>query len=465
MGEMTQLLTVTGNVMGAAREETLLGRDYLVVPLSLIVEGVLNGSRGAILYTSAELAKDPAAWNGVPLVLHHPMAGDGIGLSAREPEVLKRHYLGLNYRTKYLAPRLASEGWFDKALITHNHPTLLTSLRRGERIELSTGLYLDAEPAPPKSLFNNVAYDWVGRNYRPDHVAILPDQVGACSTKDGCGVNVNQKHLDQVAKNTGGKTMRDQLINWLTTNCACWKDRTEVLNQFSDNDLQLLKTEAEQSVAFRRILGNGIKYKGKSIKYDQAKGGIVVNKLTTNDGTTTMEEVKEDNAPDETPKPTPTPAHVAPNLPGVEMTPVNPNPNPPAGNQQPRLTVDEQEDLAWARAERQRQKNTLVERLVGNVVDVNVKQAMTAVYNKMGLVELQTLVAGLPVITNSQGVPYQVQPNYPYQPGTQAYVPQPTYLPPAPPHQPTQNEERDDFLQAPVIDWAEVADLPKKQRR
>src|SRR5690606_13771547 len=32
-------------------------------------------------------------------------------------------------------------------------------------------------------------YHSVARDYKPDHIAILPDRIGACSIADGCGVN------------------------------------------------------------------------------------------------------------------------------------------------------------------------------------------------------------------------------------------------------------------------------------
>lgn len=91
--------------------------------------------------------------------------------------------------------KLGAEGWFDveklRSADRHYGTDVLNRLSRGEKIELSTGLYTDNEAAPPDSVcpVTGRQYTHVARNYRADHVAVLPDQVGACSVSDGCGVN------------------------------------------------------------------------------------------------------------------------------------------------------------------------------------------------------------------------------------------------------------------------------------
>jgi hypothetical protein len=39
---------LTANLVGRSRRETLNGREYIVAPVTLIVPGVLNGSKGAL---------------------------------------------------------------------------------------------------------------------------------------------------------------------------------------------------------------------------------------------------------------------------------------------------------------------------------------------------------------------------------------------------------------------------------
>jgi hypothetical protein len=58
-------------------------------------------------------------------------------------------------------------------------------------LEVSTGLFSDQDSVPGE--WNGEAYDAILRNYRPDHLALLPGGTGACSWEDGCGVRANQK--------------------------------------------------------------------------------------------------------------------------------------------------------------------------------------------------------------------------------------------------------------------------------
>ena len=56
----TPMEQVLVNLTGMVRHETLNGRDHIVAPLSLIVPGVLDGSRGPLYYPPEEVAKDPS---------------------------------------------------------------------------------------------------------------------------------------------------------------------------------------------------------------------------------------------------------------------------------------------------------------------------------------------------------------------------------------------------------------------
>lgn len=188
---MLELLAA--NAGGKIRYATMNGREYLVAPLRLIVPGVLEGSDGKIFYSKEENAKDAAAWNGVPLVAYHPYK-DGKPVSARHPEVLNAQGLGFVFGTN-AADNLDAEGWFD-VVATESFDRKLAStdrilpkLKAGQSIELSTGLFLQRHAEA--GVFNGREYTHVARNYKPDHVAVLPDQTGACSLKDGCGVLVN----------------------------------------------------------------------------------------------------------------------------------------------------------------------------------------------------------------------------------------------------------------------------------
>lgn len=187
------LKKLLANWSGKSWKSTMNGRSYLVAPLTLIVPGVLNGSRGPVLYPDDETRKSTLSWNGVPIVGYHPFV-NGHPVSARDPDILQNQGIGSVYRAR-MSERLAAEGWFDEVL-TRNFDERLPDaktrlwprLEKGEPIEVSTGLGVVLEPASPNSVFNGISYHSTARNFQPDHLAVLPDQVGACSLKDGCGV-------------------------------------------------------------------------------------------------------------------------------------------------------------------------------------------------------------------------------------------------------------------------------------
>lgn len=181
------------------RRAKMQGKDYLVAPMSLIVPGVLNGSKGALYYPPEEVSRDPSIWNGVPIVVHHPSA-NGQHVSARDPEVIDRQGVGVVLRSKFNGRKLVAEGWFDIDALKRIDPTILSNLEAGRPVELSTGLFTDNQPAPDGSHFNGRPYSYIARNYRADHLAVFSDLKGACSLQDGCGVLVNGKAKGKKAK-------------------------------------------------------------------------------------------------------------------------------------------------------------------------------------------------------------------------------------------------------------------------
>lgn len=198
------LHSITANVTGKTRRQFRGGREYLVAPLTLIVPGVLNGSQGPLYYPADEIERDFMAWNEMPIVVYHPQSVDGSHVSAQSPGVLDKQGIGYVRRPAYNG-KLTAEGWFDAERTRTVDQRVYDALLRNEPQELSTGLYTDNEPAENGSTApDGKLYTHVARNYRPDHLAILPDQIGACSLRDGCGVLVN------TVDNPGDTTVSDK---------------------------------------------------------------------------------------------------------------------------------------------------------------------------------------------------------------------------------------------------------------
>ncbi len=176
------------NVSGVARTEMLNGREYLVAPMRLIVPGVLNGSSGPLYYPPDEVSRNVDSWNGMPITRYHPSDASGKPTSARHPSIMNLQSIGFVYNAVF-AETLDAEGWFDTELTRKKAPEIYAKLRANQSFELSTGLYTRNDPI--SGTYNGKSYTHIARDYRPDHLAVLPDQMGACSLKDGCGVMVN----------------------------------------------------------------------------------------------------------------------------------------------------------------------------------------------------------------------------------------------------------------------------------
>lgn len=170
-----------GTVIAPCREVEHEGRAYLVAPLVALVPGVLN----AELVLADEIGRHVEAWNDAPIPIGHPMR-NGVPVSARSLDVLKSKVIG-RFQNVRFDGRLVGEAWLDVAkALALGASALLNRLRRGDPVEVSTGYFRDVEVAT--GVWNGVAYDTISRNIRPDHLALLPDGVGACSWSDGCGI-------------------------------------------------------------------------------------------------------------------------------------------------------------------------------------------------------------------------------------------------------------------------------------
>lgn len=171
------------------QRRVLDGKKYLVAPLSILVPGVLNGSKGPLFYPPDHVANAAPKWDGMPIVVYHPTIM-GKNVSATHPGVLEKSGIGFVKNSKIgKAGRNTAHGWFDEERTKKVDVRVYNSLIAGKQIELSTGLFTDNEETP--GVHNGKQYVAVAKNYRPDHLAILPDQIGACSINDGCGVLVN----------------------------------------------------------------------------------------------------------------------------------------------------------------------------------------------------------------------------------------------------------------------------------
>lgn len=179
------------------RTEEWDGEEYIVVPVTMMVEGVHSGSHGPILHTAEELGHMPESWDGIPVTIGHPKV-DGVYVSANSPEVLTDWAVGQIFNTNMDGDALKAEAWLKLSVMQESHADLLEKIEEGEIVEVSVGVFSDEEMTP--GVYEEENYSAIARNHRPNHLALLPDEIGACSIADGCGIRVNTKGGTKVTK-------------------------------------------------------------------------------------------------------------------------------------------------------------------------------------------------------------------------------------------------------------------------
>ncbi len=176
------------------RQETFDGAAHIVVPVVMMVEGVHSGSQGPILHTAEQLGRVVEAWNGIPVVIGHPRNSTGF-ISANSPNVPN---VGRIFNTRFENGKLRAECYINISKITNQSPTALAHIRNQRPLQVSVGTFSDTDSA--SGIWNSEQYVAVARNYRPDHLALLPGEEGACSWNDGCGIRTNSKQKNNMEK-------------------------------------------------------------------------------------------------------------------------------------------------------------------------------------------------------------------------------------------------------------------------
>ncbi len=195
------------------RNDTMEGRPYLVVPMIMMLEGVHAGSGGALYYPAEELSKTPEVWNHKPVVVYHPTQ-NGKGISACSPEVLDAHKIGVIMNAHFTSlGQLKAEAWLEEDRVKKVDERILNAITEKKVLELSTGLFTDNEMSEGE--FDGEAYNAIARNYRPDHLAVLPDKIGACSVADGAGFCRNELQALTGATGEDLEELRGFIVNQL----------------------------------------------------------------------------------------------------------------------------------------------------------------------------------------------------------------------------------------------------------
>lgn len=178
------------NICTSPVMEQLQGVDHFVLPTVGIKEGVWVGSQGPVLYLNQEFGKGVSNWDHKPAVVWHPKK-NGKPWTAADKEMINKYRTGILLDTGVKNKKLTFNTWVEANRIKELSKKVYDKIQKGEKVEVSTGMVMDLEKKV--GVWNGKRYNAIARNILPDHLAILPDSVGACSVSDGAGLNVTNE--------------------------------------------------------------------------------------------------------------------------------------------------------------------------------------------------------------------------------------------------------------------------------
>lgn len=186
-----QHITVNLNT-SAAYEAERNGRTHVVVP-AITAQGVMN----RILYLPEELDAAIPTCNGRAVTVGHPKI-NGEYVASALPEV---DTYGTFLSGFIQDAALAGNLWIDRDFLEQHESgqEILDAINNEDPINVSWGFYIDIEPV--RGSYNGREFDYIARNIRGEHVAMLPNEIGACSVDDGCGTSLTSNDNGTQADN------------------------------------------------------------------------------------------------------------------------------------------------------------------------------------------------------------------------------------------------------------------------
>jgi len=180
-------LFVNSALTNSFRYDELEGRKHLVVNCAMLGEAVVKGSGGEVFYPKEVIANNPSKWDGMPIVVYHPKK-NGKFVSARNPTFFNSRKVGVIFNTKF-DDKLRTECWFDEERTKSVDSRIYEAIVNNQGTEVSTGVTVDY--IPEEGEFGAEKYKKRAVDLLPDHLAILPDQIGAFSRAMGGGLFAN----------------------------------------------------------------------------------------------------------------------------------------------------------------------------------------------------------------------------------------------------------------------------------
>jgi len=205
-----------------ATKTTRNGREIMIVPSATLPDNaVMNG----IMYPADEIEASYRGLDRTPAPHGHPMIDNNF-VSASDPEGINIGYIGAwNENPRREGGRVFLDKVIDVEVAkrTDDGKAVLDAVNAGEPVHTSTGLYLDMEEAG-----NGDGYDYIARNMKFDHDAILLKEEAAATPEQGVGMMVNAKgEQEQIEVINSAIDMAESDLDWAADMAARAVERME----------------------------------------------------------------------------------------------------------------------------------------------------------------------------------------------------------------------------------------------
>jgi hypothetical protein len=151
----------------------------------MMVEGVHQGSAGALYYPASSFADMPSLWNQRPVVVYHPTRNGAPISASADPQAVNEYKIGVIMNATWDGAKLRAEAWLREDRMATVDQRVLDAVQNGTMLELSTGMFMVVSEGEGE--WNGERYIGIASSFKPDHLAVLPDVKGACSIADGAG--------------------------------------------------------------------------------------------------------------------------------------------------------------------------------------------------------------------------------------------------------------------------------------
>jgi hypothetical protein len=232
----TTLFRLNMSVSGAEVKRVTEGdQQFLVAPVVALKAGVRNGE----MVPANEIARSVEQWEGMPITVGHP---NGDGISPQRYKVLSEQLSVGEFRNVHLlnGDSLAGEIWLRLPTASAEAANIVKHLETCKVdtckvIEVSTAYAADGIRAEGE--LDGKKFNAIQSNLWPVHLALLPDETGACSVADGCGtprVNADKKNSIPDGVKLNGVRLGGLLNKIVEERTSTPAERGELLQLLAD---------------------------------------------------------------------------------------------------------------------------------------------------------------------------------------------------------------------------------------